>query len=116
MARQIVCRCRSPPSSPSHATFVAYNRSSLRSKQPPPSAMHGRLRVPEPSVPHGSELPERTCSLSCLSWLHLLKSWSLRQSRGGSVIALVGFSWTVHSASGAFWRLETRIDTLEKQV
>src|SRR5665647_1108477 len=84
MARQIVCRCRSPPSSPSHATFVAYNRSSLRSKQPPPSAMHGRLRVPEPSVPHGSELPERTCSLSCLSWLHLLKSWSLRQSRGGS--------------------------------
>src|ERR1019366_8861644 len=46
--------------------------------------MHGRLRVPEPSVPHGSELPERTCSLSCLSWLHLLKSWSLRQSRGGS--------------------------------
>src|ERR1017187_5269112 len=85
MARQIVCRCRSPPSSPSHATFVAYNRSSLRSKQPPPSAMHGRLRVPEPSVPHGSELPERTCSLSCLSWLHLLKSWSLRQSRGGSL-------------------------------
>src|ERR1022692_1189924 len=84
MARQIVCRCRSPPSSPSHATFVAYNRSSQRSKQPPPSAMHGRLRVPEPSVPHGSELPERTCSLSCLSWLHLLKSWSLRQSRGGS--------------------------------
>src|ERR1019366_4934404 len=93
MARQIVCRCRSPPSSPSHATFVAYNRSSQRSKQPPPSAMHGRLRVPEPSVPHGSELPERTCSLSCLSWLHLLKSWSLRQSRGGSELprALLNF-------------------------
>jgi hypothetical protein len=26
----------------------------------------------------------RTCSLSCLSWLHPLKSWSLRQTRGGS--------------------------------
>jgi two-component system, sensor histidine kinase PdtaS len=26
----------------------------------------------------------KTCSSSCLSWLHFLKSWSLRQSRGGS--------------------------------
>ena len=30
----------------------------------------------------------RTCSLSCLSWLRLLKSWSLRQSRGGSLCKL----------------------------
>src|ERR1019366_100003 len=63
---------------------VAYSRSSLRSKQPPPSARHARPRGPEPSAPLGPGLRERICSSSCLSWLHLLKSWSLRQSRGGS--------------------------------
>jgi hypothetical protein len=26
----------------------------------------------------------KICSSSCLSWFRLLKSWSLRQSRGGS--------------------------------
>src|SRR4030081_1415024 len=84
MARRIVCRCRSRPSSPIHAMSAAYSRSSLRSKQPPPSARHVRPHGPEPSAPHGSGLQERICSSSCLSWLHLLKSWSLRQSRGGS--------------------------------
>src|SRR4029078_3784226 len=63
---------------------AAYSRSSMKSKQPPPSARHARPRAPEPSEPHGSALQERICSSSCLSWLHLLKSWSLRQSRGGS--------------------------------
>src|SRR5450830_331294 len=67
---------------------VAYIRSSPRSKQPSPNAMHGRPRGPEPSAPHGSGLPERICSSSCLSWLHLLKSWSLRQSRGGSHLCI----------------------------
>src|SRR3981189_624300 len=84
MARRIVCRCRSRPSSPIHAMSAAYSRSSLRSKQPPPSARHVRPHGPEPSAPHGFGLQERICSSSCLSWLHLLKSWSLRQSRGGS--------------------------------
>src|SRR4029079_836532 len=64
---------------------AAYSRSSMKSKQPPPSARHSLPRAPEPSEPHGSALQERICSSSCLSWLHLLKSWSLRQSRGGSV-------------------------------
>src|ERR1044072_172723 len=65
---------------------AAYSRSSMKSKQPPPSARHARPRAPEPSEPHGSGLQVRICSSSsCLSWLHLLKSWSLRQSRGGSV-------------------------------
>src|SRR3981189_3055968 len=86
MARRIVCRCRSRPSSPIHAMSAAYSRSSLRSKQPPPSARHVRPHGPEPSAPHGSGLQERICSSSCLSWLHLLKSWSLRQSRGGSIV------------------------------
>src|SRR5450759_1459284 len=85
MARRIVCRCRSRPSSPIHAMSAAYSRSSLRSKQPPPSARHVGPHGPEPSAPHGSGPQERICSSSCLSWLHLLKSWSLRQSRGGSV-------------------------------
>src|SRR5882672_1049842 len=85
MARRIVCRCRSRPSSPIHAMSAAYSRSSPRSKQPPPSARHVRPHGPEPSAPHGSALQVRICSSSCLSWLHLLKSWSLRQSRGGSI-------------------------------
>src|ERR1019366_1627604 len=84
MARRIVCRCRSRPSSPIHAMSAAYSRSSLRSKQPPPTARHVGPHGPEPSAPHGSGPQERICSSSCLSWLHLLKSWSLRQSRGGS--------------------------------
>src|SRR5882672_6777603 len=67
---------------------AAYSRSSMKSKQPPPSARHARPRAPEPSEPHGSALQVRICSSSCLSWLHLLKSWSLRQSRGGSVAGL----------------------------
>src|ERR1022692_3243795 len=85
MARRIVCRCRSRPSSPIHAMFAAYSRSWLRSKLPPPSARHVRPHDPEPSAPHGSGPQERSYLSSCLSWLHLLKSWSLRQSRGGSV-------------------------------
>src|SRR5467141_4035658 len=69
MARRIACRCRSRPSSPSHAMSAAYSRSWLRSKQPPPSARHARPRGPKPSEPHGSGLQERICSSSCLSWL-----------------------------------------------
>src|SRR3979411_1726562 len=69
MARRIACRCRSRPSSPSHAMSAAYSRSWLRSKQPPPSARHARPRGPNPSEPHGSGLQERICSSSCLSWL-----------------------------------------------
>src|SRR5712672_4828187 len=69
MARRIACRCRSRPSSPSHAMSAAYSRSWLRSKQPPPSAKHARPRGPKPSEPHGSGLQERICSSSCLSWL-----------------------------------------------
>src|SRR5882757_2763488 len=63
---------------------AACSRSSRLSKQPPPSARHARPRGPKPSEPHGSGLQVRICSSSCLSWLRLLKSWSLRQSRGGS--------------------------------
>ncbi|RZF59205.1 winged helix-turn-helix domain-containing protein, partial [Sphingomonas populi] len=43
------------------------------------------LRDPISSEPHGREPRVKTCSLSCSYRLRLLRSWSLRQSRGGSV-------------------------------
>src|SRR3954453_11501021 len=52
---------------------------------PPPSAKGARRRDPEPSKPHGPGPRLKTCSSSCLSWLHPLRSWSLRQTRGGSM-------------------------------
>src|ERR1700675_60999 len=51
---------------------------------PPPSARGAGRRDPEPSEPLGSGPRVKTCSSSCLSWLHPLRSWSLRQTRGGS--------------------------------
>lgn len=56
-----------------------------QSTSPPPSARDARSRDPKPSEPHAPGPRLKTCSLSCSSWLHLLKSWSLRQSRGGSL-------------------------------
>src|SRR5580704_16735240 len=50
----------------------------------PPTARGARSRDPEPSEPHGPGPRVKTCSSSCLSWLHPLRSWSLRQTRGGS--------------------------------
>src|SRR5262249_30878649 len=51
---------------------------------PPPSATGARRRDPEPSGPHDRGPQAKTCSSSCLSWLHPLRSWSLRHTRGGS--------------------------------
>ena len=53
-----------------------------------PAAHRGRARSrdPEPSELHGPGPRVKTCSSSCLSWLHPLRSWSLRQARGGSLI------------------------------
>ena len=82
--RRRVRRCRPRPSSPTHSASAPCSRSWPRSTSPPPSARHARLRDPEPSAPHGRGPREKTCSSSCLSWLHLLRSWSLRQTRGGS--------------------------------
>ena len=45
-------------------------------------------RDPKPSAPRGRGPQAKTCSSSCLSWLHLLRSWSLRQTRRGSVRVL----------------------------
>src|ERR1035437_9449556 len=50
----------------------------------PPSARGARSCDPEPSELHEPGPRVKTCSSSCLSWLHPLRSWSLRQTRGGS--------------------------------
>src|ERR1700720_2772477 len=68
----------------------------------PPSARDDRSRDPEPSEPHEPGPRVKICSSSCLSWLHFLKSWSLRQSRGGSKssdVVLVHGAW----ADGSSW-------------
>src|SRR3546814_5801825 len=59
--------------------------SSPRSTPPPPIARDDFARGRKPSLPRARGLPAQTCSLSCLYRLHLLRSWSLRQTRGGSV-------------------------------
>jgi hypothetical protein len=46
-------------------------------------------RDPAPSAPRVRAPRAKTCSSSCLSWLHLLRSWSLRQTRGGSFQAIM---------------------------
>ena len=53
----------------------------------------------------------RICSSSCLSWLHLLKSWSLRQSRGGSDIARAKGDKRFKDAS---WREQPYYDLLKQ--
>ena len=83
--REVVFRHRrSQPSSPSHSASGPCSRSSRLSNTPPPSGIDVHPHVPEPSGPRGHGLHVKTSSLSCSSWLHFLKSWSLRQSRGGS--------------------------------
>src|ERR1700691_3569805 len=47
--------------------------------------MGARWRDPEPSEPLWPGPRVKICSSSCLSWLHPLRSWSLRQTRRGSV-------------------------------
>src|SRR5438128_12303254 len=54
-------------------------RRGLRS---PPIASHARPAAPTPAAPPAPAPPVRTRSV--VPWLHPLKSWSLRQSRGGS--------------------------------
>src|SRR5271170_6022675 len=76
--------CRARPSSPTHAASAPCSRSWRQSTRPQTSARRARLRDPEPFAPRGRGPPERTCWSSCLSWLHLLRSWSLRSTRSGS--------------------------------
>ncbi len=80
-----VCHCPPSPSLPTHEVWAENSRSSLKSKPPPTSGTDNRLRDPISSAPHGREPPVKTCSLSCSYETLSLKSWGLRQSRGGSM-------------------------------
>src|ERR1700742_325102 len=77
-------RCRDPPSSPTQAAYAVSSRSSPLSRKSPPSETDARPHDPAPSAPLGRGPQEKTCSSSDSSWLHFLRSWSLRQTRGGS--------------------------------
>src|SRR5262249_22051686 len=50
--------------------------------------MSARPRGPQPSGPRAPGPREKTCCWSASSWLHLLRSWSLRSTRGGSLEAV----------------------------
>src|SRR5207302_10584515 len=82
--RQPACRCRPPPSSPTPEASVPCSRSWLKPKRSSPSATDAHVRDRGPTAPRGNAPQAKTCCLSACSWLHLLKSWSLRQTRGGS--------------------------------
>src|SRR5262245_43393602 len=81
---QACARCRPRPSSPTRSASATYSLSCPLSRRSPPTATHAHPRDPPPSAPHGRGPQAKTCSLSCSSWLHLLRSGSLRQTRGGS--------------------------------
>src|SRR6478609_4270972 len=74
------------PAAPTCAMSPPCSRSSPQSSQWPTTARRGRLRDPAPSVPPAAGPQAKTGSRSSWSWLHLLKGWSLRQTRGGSLL------------------------------
>src|ERR1700727_2572819 len=100
--------CRARPSSPTHAASAPCSRSWRRSMRPRPSARHARLRDPKPFAPRGRGPRKRTCWSSCLSWLHLLRSWSLRSTRSGS-------RWLVEGLGSAALHIATTINEDEKR-
>src|SRR5271155_5183109 len=89
------------------AASAQCNRSCPQSRPALPNATHVHARDPKPSAPRELAPQARTCSLSCLSWLHPLKSWSLRQTRGGSGRPTLSYS-LVRQASD--WPLGTGAD------
>src|SRR5436190_10819299 len=82
--RQLACRCRPPPSSPTPEASAPCSRSWLKPKRSSPIATDAHVRGPGPAAQRANGSQAKTCCLSACSWLHLLKSWSLRSTRGGS--------------------------------
>src|SRR4051812_28553249 len=87
--RQPACRYRPPPSSPIPEASAPCSRSWPTLKQSSPIATDAHVRDPAPAVQRGNGSQAKTCCLSDCSWLHPLKSWSLRQIRGGSLCRLL---------------------------
>src|SRR6478672_7501741 len=71
------------PAAPSDAVSRPSSRSSRQSSGSPPIARRARLGGPGPSEPRGHGPRGNTGELAS-SWLHPLKSWSLRETRDGS--------------------------------
>src|SRR3954453_3689073 len=82
--RQPSCRYRPPLSSPIPEASAPCSRSWPTLKQSSPIATDAHVRDPAPAVQRGNGSQAKACCLSDCSWLHPLKSWSLRQTRGGS--------------------------------
>src|SRR5947199_2699114 len=76
------------PAAPSGAVSRPSSRSSRQSSGSPTIGKCARLGGPGPSEPreHG---PQGNMGELASSWLHPLKTWSLRKTRYGSVIALL---------------------------
>src|SRR5215831_15322382 len=64
----------------------------LLSRRSSPTATYAHARDPTLAAPHARGPLAKNCSSSCLSSLHLLRSWSLRQTRGGSDLGGVDLS------------------------
>src|SRR3954451_6624378 len=92
-----------PTASPIHAASVRCSQSSLQPNTPPPTGTDAPAHAPGPSAPLGPGPPEKTSFLPLGSWLHLLKCWRLRQTRGRQVINfknnVAGQSSDAHGAS-----------------
>src|SRR5205814_10460769 len=86
VSARVVGRLPAHAAAPPSATSRPYTRSSPRSIRSPPIAILARPAAPTPAAPPAPAPPVRTRSV--VPWLHPLKSWSLRQSRGGSPLTL----------------------------
>jgi hypothetical protein len=97
-------RCPSRPSSPSSAASAPCSRSSPRSTTPPPSATHAPPHSPGPAAPpvHGG-LRGKLVARLFAPRPHLLKSWSLRQTRSGSSSSLNLIPRSAVLASASFY-------------
>ena len=84
LGRPPACRCRPQPSTPTHAGLAASGRSSRQSIPPLPGVMDNPARDPASSGSLARVTPAQTCTSSCSYRLHLLRMWSLRQTRRGS--------------------------------
>src|SRR5690348_8816114 len=81
---QAVSLDRARPVAPTCATSRPCSRSSMQSNSSLPIATRDRLHAPAPCAPRVPGLQEKIDLMSSSSWLHLLKLWSLRQTRSGS--------------------------------
>ncbi len=79
---------RARPAAPTGAASPQCSQSSMRSKQSLTIATRNRPDDPAPSARHARALQVNILPIFSLSWLHPLKSWSLRKTRCGSLLKM----------------------------